>query len=42
VKEKHGADGLYSAVQCMMYANWTKDQEAQQDVALQMIQFVKP
>ena len=42
MKEKHGADGLYSAVQCMMYAIWTKDKDAQQDVAHQMIQIAKP
>jgi len=42
VKEKHGADALYSAVKCLMHAIRTEDEEAQQDVAHQMIQIAKP
>jgi len=42
VMEKRGAEALYSAVQSLMHAIWTKDKEAQQDAAHRMIQFAKP
>jgi len=42
VMEKHGADGLYSAVKSLMHAIQTEDQEAQQDAAHRMIQIAKP
>jgi len=38
VMEKHGAEALYSAVKSLMHANWTKNEEAEQDVAHRMIQ----
>ena len=40
--EMHGAEALYSAVKSFMHAIWTKDEEAQQDSAHQMIQIAKP
>jgi hypothetical protein len=40
--QKHGAEAVYSAVQSLMHAILTKDEEAQQDVAHRMIQIVKP
>jgi len=42
VIEKHGAEALYSAVKRLMHAIQTKDKEAQQDAAHQMIQIAKP
>jgi len=42
VKEKHGADVLYSAVKSLMHAIRTEDHEAQQDAAHRMIQIAKP
>ena len=42
VIEMHGADALYSAVQSLMRAIWTEDQDAQQDAAHRMIQIAKP
>jgi len=42
VKEKHGADALYSAVKSLMHAIRTEDEEAQQDAAHRMIQIAKP
>jgi len=42
VKEKHGADTLYSAVKGFMHAIRTQDEEAQQDAAHRMIQIAKP
>ena len=42
MKEKHGADALYSAVKSLMHAIRTKDQEAQQDAAHRMIQNSRP
>ena len=40
--EKHGAEALYSAVKRLMHAIQTKAEEAQQDVAHQMIQIAMP
>jgi len=40
--EKHCAEVLYSAVKSLMHAIWTKDEEAQQDVAHWMIQIAMP
>jgi len=42
VMKKHGAEALYSAVKSLMDAIRTKDEEAQQDMANQMIQIAKP
>jgi hypothetical protein len=42
VMEKHGAEALYSTVKSLMHAIWTKDKEAQQNAAHQMIQIAKP
>jgi len=42
VKEKHGADALYSAVKSLTHAIRTEDKEAQQDAAHRMIQIAKP
>jgi len=39
--EIHVAETLYSAVQCLMHVIWTKDKEAQQDVAHHMRQTAK-
>jgi hypothetical protein len=40
--EKHSAEALYSGAKSLMHAIWTKDEEAQQDVAPRMIQISKP
>jgi len=40
--EKHGAEVLYSAVKSSMHAIRTKDEDAKQDVAHQMIDIAKP
>jgi hypothetical protein len=40
--DKHGADGLYSAVKSLMHTIRTKDEEPQQDVAHLMIHIIKP
>jgi hypothetical protein len=40
--EEHGAKALYTAVKSLMHAIQPKDEEAQQDVAHQMIQIAKP
>jgi hypothetical protein len=40
--EKHGAKALYTAVKSLIHAIQPKDEEAQQDVAHQMIQIAKP
>ena len=40
--EKHDAEALYSAVKSLMHAIQTKDEEAQQNAAHQMIQIGKP
>jgi len=42
VREKDGAEALYSAVKGLMHANRTENEEARQDVGLRMIQFAKP
>jgi len=42
VKEKHGADALYTAVKSLMHAIRTEDEEAQQDAAHRVIQIAKP
>ena len=42
VMEMHGADALYSAVNSLMHAIRTEDQDAQQDVAHWMIQIAMP
>jgi len=42
VMEKHGAKALYSAVQSLMPAIQTEDQDAQQDAAHRMIQIALP
>jgi len=42
VIEKHGAEGLYSAVKSLMHAIRTKNQENQQDAGLRNIQIAKP
>jgi SNF2 family DNA or RNA helicase len=42
VMEMHNADALYSAVESVMHAIWTEDQDAQQDAANRMIQIAKP
>jgi len=42
VMEMHGADALYSAVQSMMQAIRTEDQDTQQDAAHRIIQIAKP
>jgi hypothetical protein len=42
VMEKHGADELYTAVKCLMYAIRTEDQDTRQDAVHQMIQIGKP
>jgi len=42
VMEKDGAEALYSAVKSLIHAIWTKDEEAQQDAAHQMMQIAKP
>ena len=42
VMEKHGAEALNSAVNSLMYAIRTEDEEAQQDVAQRMIRIAKP
>ena len=39
--EMHGAEALYSAMKSLMHAVRTKDQDAQQDAAPQMIQIAK-
>jgi hypothetical protein len=41
VIEKHGADTLYSAVTSLMHAIPTDDEEAEQDVAYQVIHISK-
>ena len=41
VMEKHGAEALYNAVKSLMHSNWTEDEEAQLDMAHQMIQIAK-
>jgi hypothetical protein len=40
--EMHGADALYSAVQSLMHAIQTEDQDAQQDAVCRMIQIIMP
>jgi hypothetical protein len=40
--EKHGADALYSAVNSLMHVTQTEDEEAQQDLAQQIIEIVNP
>jgi len=42
VKEKYGADELYSAVKSLMHAIRTEDKETQQDAAHWMIQITEP
>jgi len=42
VKEKHGADAVYSAVKSSMHAIRTEDEEVQQDAAHRIIQTAKP
>ena len=42
VMEKHGAEALYSAVKSLMHAIWTKDEEAQQNVAHWIMKIAKP
>jgi hypothetical protein len=42
VMVRNGADEVYSAMQRWMHPIWTEDKAAQQDVAQQMIQIVKP
>jgi hypothetical protein len=42
VMEQHGADILYPAVNSMMHAIWTEDEEAQQDAAHRMIKIAMP
>jgi hypothetical protein len=42
VMEMHGAEALNSALKSLMHAIGTKDKEAQQHAAHQMIQIAKP
>jgi len=42
VMQMHGADALYSAVESLMHAIRTEDQDARQDAAQRMIQIAKP
>jgi hypothetical protein len=40
--EMHGTDALYSAVQSLMHAIQSEEQDAQQDAVHRMFQIAKP